>query len=51
MVEKKTRREVAKKHRAGRERERGGFLERRGESVGGRGVNCMKYRARDRKEV
>jgi hypothetical protein len=40
-----------KKHRAGRERKRGGFLERRGESVGVREVDCMKNRTSERKEM
>jgi len=44
-----------KKHRAGRdhgrERKRGGFLERRGESVGVHRDDCMKNRTPERKEM
>ncbi|WP_175684432.1 hypothetical protein [Burkholderia anthina] len=56
MVEKKTRREVAKKTprwtRSPKvSAKRGGFLERRGESVGVHRDDCMKNRRRERKEV
>ncbi|WP_196488843.1 hypothetical protein [Burkholderia diffusa] len=55
MVEKKTRREVAKKtprwEAHGSERKRGGFLERRGESVGVHRDDCMKNRTPERKEM
>ncbi|WP_171986360.1 hypothetical protein [Burkholderia cenocepacia] len=44
-----------KKHRAGgvpgRARKRGGFLERRGESVGVQRDDCMKNRTLERKEM
>ncbi|WP_155774653.1 hypothetical protein [Burkholderia cepacia] len=51
MVEKKTRREVAKKTPRWHECARGGFLERRGESVGVHRDDCMKNRTLERKEM
>ncbi|EKS9839542.1 hypothetical protein QZM97_25940 [Burkholderia orbicola] len=56
MVEKKTRREVAKKtprwvRTPEGARKRGGFLERRGESVGVQRDDCMKNRTLERKEM